>query len=319
MDWIKNSISKPKKKDPTSSSSSSVQPLAELLMRNGVTEDVARERLTGADLASYVVMPTGLDPNEWFASHTVSFFEHTNLLYGCMADMCLTTCGQSTPGSVTSATYQWVDEKGKKSKCHAPQFIDNIMSYVQKCVEDEAIFPTKYGNKFPPNFESTVRKIHTRLQQVLVHLYASHLRDIVNLQLQACLNTVFNHFFLFNRQFRLIDDKDSNELLESLHRLIERAAKETPDRQQTWSTMPSQGLVSSDQSAPSRSLTPPPSSGSSPRHLSLSQPRRKNERSPATEAIVGRSSRLKSPFKSKEGVARDRKSSAPFRPLSIAT
>jgi len=41
--------------------------------------------------------------------------------------------------------YQWVDERGKKCKCTAPQYVDYVMSYSQKCISDEAVFPTKYG------------------------------------------------------------------------------------------------------------------------------------------------------------------------------
>lgn len=46
-------------------------------------------------------------------------------------------------------TYYWYDEKGKKSKCTAPQYVDFVMSSVQKLVTDEDIFPTKYGECNP--------------------------------------------------------------------------------------------------------------------------------------------------------------------------
>ena len=41
--------------------------------------------------------------------------------------------------------YHWQDEKGKKLKQSAPQYIDHMMSYVQKSVTDESQFPTKFG------------------------------------------------------------------------------------------------------------------------------------------------------------------------------
>lgn len=41
--------------------------------------------------------------------------------------------------------YYWYDEKGKKTKCTAPQYVDFVMSLCQKLVTDEEIFPTKYG------------------------------------------------------------------------------------------------------------------------------------------------------------------------------
>lgn len=41
--------------------------------------------------------------------------------------------------------YYWYDERGKKVKCTAPQYVDFVMSSVQKLVTDEDVFPTKYG------------------------------------------------------------------------------------------------------------------------------------------------------------------------------
>ena len=41
--------------------------------------------------------------------------------------------------------YLWVDEKGKKTRLSAPQYVDLLMTYVQKTINDETIFPTKHG------------------------------------------------------------------------------------------------------------------------------------------------------------------------------
>lgn len=48
-------------------------------------------------------------------------------------------------------TYLWFDEKGKKTKVAAPQYIDYVMTFTQKTISDESIFPTKYGNVFKIN------------------------------------------------------------------------------------------------------------------------------------------------------------------------
>lgn len=42
-------------------------------------------------------------------------------------------------------TYLWFDEKGKKTRVAAPQYIDYVMTFTQRTVSDETIFPTKYG------------------------------------------------------------------------------------------------------------------------------------------------------------------------------
>lgn len=41
-------------------------------------------------------------------------------------------------------TYLWFDDKGKKTRVSAPQYVDYVMTFTQKTISDEAIFPTKY-------------------------------------------------------------------------------------------------------------------------------------------------------------------------------
>ena len=72
----------------------------------------------------------------------------------------------------------WLDDKGKKSKISAPQYVDYVMTYVQKVVNDEATFPTKHGNEFPANFEQVLRKIQKLLFHVVAHIYHSHFREV---------------------------------------------------------------------------------------------------------------------------------------------
>jgi len=118
-----------------------------------------------------------------------------------------------------------VDEKGKKSRLSAPQYIDYIMTYVQKSINDEATFPTKHGNDFPTGFVEKVTKIHRLLFHVLAHIYHSHFKEIVLLQLHAHLNAVFVHYVEFNLRFNIVDDKE----LEVLHDLIVALKIVTPN------------------------------------------------------------------------------------------
>lgn len=41
----------------------------------------------------------------------------------------------------------WIDERGKRCKLPAPQYIDYVMTFTQKTVNDESVFPTKFGKK----------------------------------------------------------------------------------------------------------------------------------------------------------------------------
>lgn len=95
--------------------------------------------------------------------------------------------------------YLWFDEKGKKTRVAAPQYIDYVMTFTQKTVTDETIFPTKYANEFPSSFESIARKILRLLYHVIAHLYAAHFREIVLLGLHTHLNLTFAHLTALHR------------------------------------------------------------------------------------------------------------------------
>ena len=64
------------------------------------------------------------------------------------------------------------------------------------------------GNEFPSGFIEKVAKIHRLLFHVLAHIYHSHFKEIVLLQLHAHLNAVFVHYVEFNLRFNIVDDKE---------------------------------------------------------------------------------------------------------------
>ncbi|XP_016091652.1 MOB kinase activator 2-like [Sinocyclocheilus grahami] len=105
--------------------------------------------------------------------------------------------------------YYWYDERGKKTKCTAPQYVDLVMTFVQKLVTDEDIFPTKYGKDFPNSFESLVKKVCRYLFHVLAHIYWAHFKETVALELQGHLNTLYTHFIVFVREFNLVEPKET--------------------------------------------------------------------------------------------------------------
>ncbi|XP_048511468.1 MOB kinase activator-like 2 isoform X3 [Athalia rosae] len=175
-------------------------------------EEAALERqLPELDLRMLVDLPAGLDYNEWLASHTLALFDHINLFYGTISEFCtMTGCPDMTgPGL---RTYLWFDEKGKKTRVAAPQYIDYVMTFTQRTVSDETIFPTKYANEFPSSFESIVRKILRLLYHVVAHIYHCHFREVAPLGLHAHLNCVFAHLTLLNQRFNLIDPKETEIL-----------------------------------------------------------------------------------------------------------
>ncbi|XP_053661466.1 MOB kinase activator-like 2 [Anopheles marshallii] len=174
-------------------------------------EGLLERKLPDADLRLLVDLPAGLDYNEWLASHTLALFEHVNLVYGTISEFCTTSgCPDMTgPGT---RMYLWFDEKGKKTRVAAPQYIDYVMTFTQKTVSDESIFPTKYANEFPSSFESIARKIVRLLFHVIAHLYAAHFREVALLGLHAHLNLTFAHLTAFHRRYNLIESKETEVL-----------------------------------------------------------------------------------------------------------
>ncbi|XP_075742901.1 MOB kinase activator 2 isoform X1 [Rhipicephalus microplus] len=203
--FVLNFVWKARRKDKDASSSGGGgQEEPKMYLESTVLECTIPE----SRLRDLVDLPEGLDYNEWLASHTLAFFDHINLLYGTVSEFCtMSGCPDMTgPGN---RQYLWFDEKGKKCKVAAPQYIDYVMTFTQKTVNDESLFPTKFEREFPSSFESLVKKIHGLLLHVLAHLYHAHFREMVLLQLHGHLHSIFAHFTLFNTRFNLVDPKDA--------------------------------------------------------------------------------------------------------------
>ncbi|XP_065794117.1 MOB kinase activator 2 isoform X1 [Muntiacus reevesi] len=179
--------------------------------------EYAKSRITDFGFKELVVLPREIDLNEWLASNTTTFFHHVNLQYSTISEFCTGEACQTM--AVCNTQYYWYDERGKKVKCTAPQYVDFVMSSVQKLVTDEDVFPTKYGREFPSSFEALVKKICKYLFHVLAHIYSAHFKETLALELHGHLNTLYVHFILFAREFNLLDPKETavmDDLTEAL-------------------------------------------------------------------------------------------------------
>ncbi|KAJ6665074.1 hypothetical protein lerEdw1_005305 [Lerista edwardsae] len=65
------------------------------------------------------------------------------------------------------------------------------------------------SKEFPNSFESLVKKICKYLFHVLAHIYSSHFKETLALELHGHLNTLYTHFILFIREFNLVDPKET--------------------------------------------------------------------------------------------------------------
>lgn len=104
--------------------------------------------------------------------------------------------------------YTWIDANRKRVKLPAPQYIDYVLTWVEGLIKDEAVFPTKAGREFSPNFPSVARHIYTQLLRIFAHLYHAHYQVYLHLSAEGHLNSLFAHFLTFGREFDLLEPKE---------------------------------------------------------------------------------------------------------------
>jgi len=164
---------------------------------------------SGTDLKAAVQLPNGEDLNEWLAVNVIDFFNQINLLYGSITEFCTSkSCPIMSAGS--KYEYLWADGKDIKKplKVSAPEYADYLMTWVQNTLEDETTFPTNDSTPFPKTFKQTVKTIFKRLFRIYAHIYYSHAKEIIDLGEEPHLNTAFKHFYLFIKEFDLVDPKE---------------------------------------------------------------------------------------------------------------
>lgn len=156
-----------------------------------------------------VALPEGEDLNEWLAVNTVDFYNAINILYATLDQYCtLRKCPVMSAGQ--KYEYLWADgvKVKKPQKLPAPEYINNLFDWVEAQIDNPVLFPQQYGVPFPPNFQDVVRTMFKRLFRVYAHIYHSHFRDVVNLDVQRHLNTCFKHFVYFVTTFKLVEAKE---------------------------------------------------------------------------------------------------------------
>lgn len=181
-------------------------------------DEFVKQCITDADLMLLVALPTAIDLNEWLATNTIGFVEHLNLFCGALSEYCsVSTCpSMLVPGNIPVS---WSDEKGKKVKCSAVQYMNYALVYSQRCCSDETIFPTKYDKPFPSTLAVVLKKIYRCLLNILAHIYHCHYAHLVLLQLNGHLNTIAHHFIIFVKTFLLIEEKDLSLLADLFTKL----------------------------------------------------------------------------------------------------
>ncbi|RUS21496.1 Mob1/phocein, partial [Endogone sp. FLAS-F59071] len=87
-----------------------------------------------------------------------------------------------------------------------------MTTWIQNLLTDENVFPTKADIDFPPDFLSVIKSIFRQLFRLFVHIYHYHYTQVLCLNEEGHLNSLFAHFIAFSREFDLIDKRDLTPL-----------------------------------------------------------------------------------------------------------
>jgi len=218
MDWLigigRSRLGTANSKKPSNEELKNKEEKGKAYLLEKYTEQLL-DKVSKEELRETVPVPAGVDTNEWLATNTLSFYNHINQIYSTITASCTSMTCNSASSSTT--TFTWIDDKGKKIRMSAQQYVEIVIVSVEKLVTDETMFPTKYDQEFPPHFQSTIKKIFKLMFHVLGHIYTSHFNSILELGELHVLNTVFVHFMYFQMEHNLIDPKELQTLEDLVH------------------------------------------------------------------------------------------------------
>lgn len=210
------------------------------------------------DLLKLIKLQNSIDQNEWLAFNTKMYFEQINVLYGAIADHC-TPQSCPTMNAPLNNQFHLLDEKGKKCKYSASQYIDTILTQTAKIISDEQLFPSQVGHPFAANFESLIKKLHKNLYQILAHMYHAHYKELVYLKLNTYVNSIYFHLLIFSKSFNILEEKD----IEIMHALNKSLMNKYMTQQQQATLLNQRATTSSSIHQPVVVTAPSPSSSSS--------------------------------------------------------
>ena len=151
--------------------------------------------------------------DEWLAKNALEFFNQISYIYAPLAEFCTP---QRCPKMIAGPLYQYFWQDGvtykKPTLLPAPEYIANVLSWVDGYINDEKYFPIDPSEPFPPDFKDVICNIFKRLFRIYAHIYHHHREDAVKIGQINHLDTSFRHFVLFAIEFHLIPEEQMKPL-----------------------------------------------------------------------------------------------------------
>ncbi|KAJ5078052.1 mob kinase activator-like 1 [Anaeramoeba ignava] len=182
---------------------------------------LAKETIHASNLREAVTLPDGESKEDWLAVNIVDFFNQILLIYGSIQQFCTKeSCPVMSAGK--KYEYLWMDnQKYKKpTKLSAPEYITELLDWVQDLLNNEQIFPT--ADQFPEDFFSIISQITKRLFRIYAHIYYSHPTELEQLGALGHTNACFKHFMYFVNEFNLIQKRELAPLEELINELFSK-------------------------------------------------------------------------------------------------
>lgn len=108
---------------------------------------MAQNTLRIGDMNTAVELPKGEDLNEWLAVNVIEFYNEISLFYGCLTEFCTKeNCPKMSAGP--KYEYRWADAASQRNPAEvsASEYIDYLMTWIEKELSNEELFPCKSGN-----------------------------------------------------------------------------------------------------------------------------------------------------------------------------
>lgn len=91
------------------------------------------------------------------------------------------------------------------------------MNWILNTLESD--IPREEGTPFPRTFRNNIEVICKKLFRIYAHMYYSHFEQMKKLEIDTRLNSSFRHFYLFIKEFRLVDPQSMDPLKDLIEKI----------------------------------------------------------------------------------------------------
>lgn len=177
-----------------------------------------------AHMSEAVVLHHGTDYYEWLAGNTCDFLNEAVIIYSSIMEWCTKeTCAVMSAGSKN--TYKWVQPlQAKTSKtltlC-APEYVDKFLEWAEKNLSDTKVLPVTVGKSFPRNLPGIIRAVFKHIFRMYAHIFLTHLGKVMEMGIDAYVNSSFKHFIHFAHEFQLMELQDYTPLKDLIKAIMD--------------------------------------------------------------------------------------------------